>query len=957
MNRPSWTETDRLAALDRYRILDSESEQDFDDVVALAAELLQAPMAAVNLIARDRQWFKSEIGLGVREMPLADSICRHALFEADRMVIADTMLDDRFNCNPLVTGGPGLRFYAGELLKTPDGIPLGTLCVLDTKARPQGLSPQQAVALRTLARQVMTRMELRKLVSEQDALLRDHRHTAEELRRERDRAYQLFRGMDEGFVHLDRAFRIREISPGGLRMDGRGEQDIVGLTHWEAWPGSADLPVGQAIRDAMASGRLAALEQLYVFPDGRRFWLDVRLFPAEDGLAMFYRDITQRKDAERTLRDTAERLEFTLEAARIGDWHLDLVNDEAHRSLRHDLCFGYPEPIPEWGFQTFIAHVHPDDRAHVRAAFERTLSQLVDWHFECRVIWPDGSVHWIAAHGSVSHAEARPTRMSGIVYDISDRRWAEEALRDSEQQAHRAARLAEQERQRLDAVLEAAPVGIVVADAAGRIVQANAENRKLWGAPHVLWQTVDHERRWRGWWADGSDRTGRELQPHEWALPRALASEESPRQVIEIAPLDAPQQRRIILNSGAAVRDAAGVIVGAVATQMDITERTRAESALRDADRRKDEFLAMLAHELRNPLAPITSAAHILSSSRIDAQRAAQFAAIISRQARHMTALIDDLLDVSRVTRGLTVLNKEPVDLKGVISTAVEQARPLLEKHRHALSLHLSSAPSQVLGDRERLVQVVANLLNNAAKYTPDGGSIQVSLETSAEVLTVAVRDTGVGMSRELIEQAFELFTQAERSSDRTQGGLGIGLALVRSLATLHGGQVAAHSDGPSKGSTFTVTLPRQAPAPTAAWPQPAPQVWQPLATPLRVQVVDDNEDAAMTLGAFLESRGHEVCVCYCAAEALERASAFRPDVAILDIGMPEMDGFELARRLRGASPASSPVLLALTGYGQDHDRQEALAAGFDHHLVKPVELDRLERLLHDVSRRPQEKD
>lgn len=946
--KTAWNEEERLAVLDSYRVLDTPAERSFDDVVRLTAQLLQAPIAAVNLIARGRQWFKSEVGLGVREMPLDDSICRHALLEEDRMVVCDTLLDRRFSGNPLVTGGPELRFYAGELLKTPDGLPLGTLCVLDTRPRPDGITEQQAFALQTLARQIMTQLELRKQTHEQARLLEENKRTAAELRRERDRAYQLFQGMDEGYVFLDEQFRIREISPGGLRMDGRTEQELVGRTHWEAWPGSEHLAVADAIRHAMAEREPVNVEQLYVFPDGRRFWLDMRAFPAEGGLAMFYRDITARKDAEHKLRETADRLEFTLEAAGIGDWDLDLTNDSSYRSLRHDRCFGYSEPIPEWGFQTFIQHVHPDDREHVRQQFETSLAELADWHFECRVVWPDRTVHWIAAHGSIYDVDAQPTKMSGIVYDISARKDAEAALRHSEHLAREAARVAEQERQRLDAVLQAAPVGILVTDVSGRIVHVNAENRRLWG-PHPLAERIGDFADWHAWWADGSARTGQRLAPEDWAMARALWGDAAPRQIIEIEPFDAPGVRRIILNSGAPIKDPQGTVVGAVVAQMDITDRVKAERALREADQRKDEFLAMLAHELRNPLAPITSAAHILSSDRLDPQPARLMASVISRQARHMTALVDDLLDVSRVTRGLVKLDKQLVDAKAVIADAVEQVRPLIEKHGHDLSVHLSPEPGLVQGDRKRLVQIVANLLNNAAKYTPDGGAIHVALDVGPDVVTIKVADDGVGMSRELIECAFELFTQAERSPDRSQGGLGIGLALVRSLAQLHGGGVVAHSDGPGTGSTFEVTLPRSA---AGGGRQAGPAGDDPgrPVTRLRVLLVDDNEDAADTLGLYLETCGHEVAISHLPSDALEQAATFRPDVAVLDIGLPEMDGYELARRLRATPTTAGAVLIALTGYGQERDRAEAMAAGFDYHLVKPVDLGRLEQLLSDVS-------
>jgi signal transduction histidine kinase len=405
-------EGERLAVLDAYGILDTPPERAFDDVVKLISQLLDAPIAAVNLIARDRQWFKAEVGLGLREMPLDDSICRFALLQDGQMVVPDTRDDARFACNPLVTGPASLRFYAGTVLKTRDGVALGTLCVLDTRPRPAGLTAAQAFALSTLAHQIMSQIELRRALAEQEALI----------------------------------------------------------------------------------ARQAAVE-----------------------------------------------------------------------------------------------------------------------------------------------------------------------------------------------------------------------------------------------------------------------------------------------------------------------------ATLREADRRKDEFLAMLAHELRNPLAPIASAAALLSQFEVSATVVRRTSAVIARQVQHMTALVDDLLDVSRVTRGQVALDTVALDLKDVIADAVEQVRPLVEQRGHHLALALPAGPAPVTGDRKRLVQVLTNLLSNAAKYTPDGGAIDVVLEVQPGALVLAVRDTGIGMTPELIASAFDLFAQGTRGLDRSQGGLGIGLALVKSLLYLHGGAVAAHSAGPGSGSTFRVTLPSAA--------------------------------------------------------------------------------------------------------------------------------------------------
>jgi signal transduction histidine kinase/CheY-like chemotaxis protein len=393
-----------------------------------------------------------------------------------------------------------------------------------------------------------------------------------------------------------------------------------------------------------------------------------------------------------------------------------------------------------------------------------------------------------------------------------------------------------------------------------------------------------------------------------------------------------------------------------VSMARDMAERTwsavesaQAQSELREANQRKDEFLAMLAHELRNPLAPISAAAELMEQAPQDTERVRRTSQVIGRQVRHMTGLVDDLLDVSRVTRGQVTITKAPQDMKSVVASAVEQVRPLIEARNHRLTLELPPDAAQVLGDETRLVQVLTNLLNNAAKYTPEGGHVALVMETEASQVLVRVIDDGIGIAPELQPRVFDLFAQAERTSDRSQGGLGLGLALVKSLVGLHGGQVSCHSDGPNQGSCFTVRLPRFEPPPEAPERRKHTRPDAPGGNH-RIMIVDDNADAATMLGMLMEAAGHDVLVENGSLAGLKLAAEALPAICILDIGLPDMDGYELARRLREIDGMEHALLIAVTGYGQESDRQRAFAAGFDHHMIKPVDAQKLLRIVAERS-------
>ncbi len=377
-----------------------------------------------------------------------------------------------------------------------------------------------------------------------------------------------------------------------------------------------------------------------------------------------------------------------------------------------------------------------------------------------------------------------------------------------------------------------------------------------------------------------------------------------------------------------------------------ISDLQQAEESLRDADRRKDEFLAMLAHELRNPLAPIRNSVHILRLTGNQDPAAERVGEMIERQVNHLVRLVDDLLEVSRITRGKIELRKEVVELAAIVRSALEQSRPHIESAGHQFAMAIPPEPLMLHGDPVRLAEVVANLLNNAAKYTPAGGQIWLSARRDDQSVVLSVRDNGFGMVPEMLPRVFELFTQGGRESHQVQGGLGIGLTLVKSLVEMHGGSVEAHSAGAGQGSEFIVRLPLAAAGGVADRPA-MPIRRSPALPPRRVLVVDDNRDAAESLGMLLKVLGSEVQIVFSGRDALEAMATFRPAVVLLDIGMPDMDGYEVAQRIREQPRFEDVTLIAMTGWGQERDRERSQAAGINHHLVKPADLATLESLLN----------
>ena len=520
--------------------------------------------------------------------------------------------------------------------------------------------------------------------------------------------------------------------------------------------------------------------------------------------------------------------------------------------------------------------------------------------------------------------------------EISERKQIEDALRLSEQ--------------RFRALFDRGPIAMYTCDAAGATREFNRVAVELWGLNPQRGNTLEQlGGSFKIYLPDGTFLPY-EQTPMNKVLQAILPVVHDMEVIIE-----RPDHSRInVIANIVPLKNEQGEITGAINCFYDITERSRLErqtlvqaEALADLHRRKDEFLAMLSHELRNPLAPISNALHLLRLQKNEGLIQSQARGIIERQVGQLTRLIDDLMEVSRISSGRIHLRKERLALNGIVENAVETARPLIEQHRHLLEMSLPPEPIWLLADAARLEQVIVNLLTNAAKYTDDGGSISLSVQQERDEAVIRVRDSGVGIAPELLPHVFDLFTQAERSLARSQGGLGIGLCLVQRLVEMHEGTVAVTSTL-GDGSEFTVRLPvMQA---SAQPPSPSTEKSESNVHSLRVLVVEDNVDAAETMKMLLELCGHVVRTVHDGLAALEAALEYQPQVVLLDIGLPGLNGFEVAKRLRQQPSLGKIVLVAMTGYGELSARQRSEETGFDYHLVKPADFEKLQEILANIS-------
>jgi PAS domain S-box-containing protein len=753
------------------------------------------------------------------------------------------------------------------------------------------------------------------------------RQAEETLRRHREWSHATLASIADAVIATDAGGRITFMNAVAQSLTGWKEEEGVGRPLEEIFrlvDEETQQPAGSPLQQVLQQGAKVNLANHTVLltRGGARVPVADSAAPIRSergdivGGVVVFQDVTRRRRAEAALSESEQRYRSLAESVPGMVWTArpDGSNDYANRRW-----YDYTGLTPEQslGFGWTVA-VHPDDLARTLDLWKLHLESGEPGHGEVRLRRRDGAFRWFLLRTvPLRDRLGRVRKWFGTSTDIDDGKRAAEALRESEERFRR--------------IVETAAEGVGVIDAESRITYVNRRMAKMLGS------TVE-------------DMLGRfpndflfaedvEAARHEFRLKRAGNR----------GPFDFRLRRKDGSAIWASIASSPmfgddGRFVGVLGMFSDVTDRKRLEEALKEADRRKDEFLAMLAHELRNPLASVGNAAQVLKRFGPADPQLQWAREVIDRQLRHLSRLVDDLLDVSRITHGKVTLQKEPVELAAVVARAVETVRPLIEDRGQELSVSLPPGPVRLEADLTRLAQVLGNLLTNATRFTGPGGRIGLTAAADGAEVVLRVRDSGIGIPAELLPQVFDLFTQGDRSPARSEGGLGVGLTLVKSLVEMHGGRVQALSDGPGKGAEFVVRLPivqAQQTAQVAAPPEHAPVSF----LPRRILVVDDHVDTAELQALLLRAAGHEVRTAHDGPVALEAARAFRPGIVILDIGLPGMDGYEVARRLRGEPGLEEVLLIALTGYGRDEDRRRCREVGFDHHLVKPVDSDALQRL------------
>ncbi len=674
----------------------------------------------------------------------------------------------------------------------------------------------------------------------------------------------------------------------------------------------------ERLRDGDGAGY--RLEKRYIRKDGAVVWSQTAVEILRDAQGKPYQyvgiieDITSRKRAEEELMAGSQRLRLALEAGRLSDWSWDAATDVLTMSPQMRALYEF-EPDRVIRAADIRPLIELEDAEETRARAARAIAERIPFSLEYRIKPPSGKKIWVAARGQAQYdARGAVTGMAGVLQDVTLDKDADIALR------------------RYAALVESSEDAIVSKTLAGVITTWNKGAERMFGFTEA-------------------EAVGSSIMI---LIPDALVGEEATilarlNRGERIEHYETQRRRKdgTLLNvslSVSPIRGPNGKILGASKIARDITLQKEVERTLRETDQRKDEFLATLAHELRNPLAPIRQAAMVSQAPNATEAQKRWSHGVISRQVQHMALLLDDLLDISRITRGTLELRPEMTELSAVVDAAVETARPAIDARRHRFTTELPPEPVHFVADPLRLSQVLANLLTNAAKYTDPGGAIRLRATVADDVIIISVIDTGLGIPKDALENVFAMFSQVKATYDRSEGGLGIGLSLSRGLVQLHGGTIEAKSEGPGKGSEFIVRLPRKVRS-TA----PVRQITGETAKKTRsrrVLVADDNRDAAESLAMLLGMEGHQVEMVHDGHAALAAIESFQPEIALLDIGMPGLNGYELAKRIRQGSLGRAVTLIAVTGWGQDNDKAQALAAGFNHHFTKPVEPERLMELL-----------
>ena len=716
------------------------------------------------------------------------------------------------------------------------------------------------------------------------------------------------------------------------QVEGKNIYGLVAAEHRDAF---------RIMNQRVCAGSKERLEFQIVGLDGTRRWMSSHAAPIPDQSSgkllhlAITRDITEQKAQHEALQASEDRLSRLMKLMPAAMYTCDAEGRITYYNQRAAELWGR-EPQLGDDQQKFCAAykcwfdgkvIPPEETPMAAAVREGKAFSDLEPVFER----PDGiKVSVLVNIDPLFDAEGKPCGAINVFQDITERKQVEQALRESED--------------RYRVLFSSMPVAVFVCNHHAVIQYYNRRAVELWGR-----EPAPGMDRYCGsvklFLADGT------WLPHAQSPVVEVLRTGIAVKNVEVL-IERPDGSRLpVIVNFDALKNARGEIVGAVTSFEDISERKRAEEALKEADRRKDEFLAILAHELRNPLAPIRNGLKILEMTGNKPEIAQNAQSMMDQAVHQMVRLVDDLLDVSRITTGKLKLRKEPVELAAVVKSAVETNQALLDERGHELTVMLPPEPILLEGDPIRLAQVFSNLVNNSAKYSEERGGIRLSAESQGDEVVVRVTDRGIGIPADHLPRIFDMFAQVDTASERSQGGLGIGLSLVKRLVEMHGGTIAAHSEGPGKGSEFVVRLPVLTQGLSASLiAKPGDQTS--LLSKCKVLVVDDNRLSCKSTAMLLQLMGHEPITAQNGVEGIECARTFRPDVILLDIGLPQLNGYEVARRVRQEPWGKSIFLIAMTGFGQEEDRRRSVEAGFDDHMVKPIDLVELEKKLSDIAAR-----
>ena len=795
------------------------------------------------------------------------------------------------------------------------------------------------------------------------------RKRAEAKAREQEhRTRTILESITDAFCAFDRAWRFTYVNRQAEALLGRSREDLLGKDHWAEYPDTRGTDLERNYRRAVAENVTVTFELFYP-PHDR--WYEIHAYPSADGLSVYFRDVGDRKRAEIALRESERRFRQLADAMPQIVWTARPDGNIDYLNRRWTEFAGLPATVGNEGWGLLL---HPDEAADAGKRWADSVASGAPFEMELRLLDRQrGTYRWhLIRTVAVQDDQGRVARWFGTGTDIHEQKRSEESARYLAEASAALAGVVDYETTLQKVANLAVPyfadwsaVDVAEGGSLRRLAVSHQDVDKIEIAHELFRRYPPDPQAKRG--IGAVFRTGKPELCGEITDELIMQGARDERHARLIRALGLQSYICVpLVVSG----NTLGALTFATAesrrryTEADLAlatdlahraavaiENTRLYQALREADRRKDEFLATLAHELRNPLAPVRNALEMLKQVKGDAALAEEARSMMQRQVAHMARLIDDLMDVSRITRGKLALRQEKVDLSAVVRDAAEVCRSAYADRGHEMRITLPPEPLHVHGDAVRLEQVVGNLLNNACKYTDPGGVIEVRAARKGGDLVVSVKDNGIGIDADMLPKVFDMFTQAHRSAERTGGGLGIGLSLVKGLVELHGGSVHARSDGEGRGSEFIMRLPALArhaergepPVPIGIRPPVAGQG-------RRILVVDDNKDGAKSLALLLKLQGHQTQTASDGEEAVRRSEEFDPDVVLLDIGLPKLDGYDACRAIRKQRLGNQPLVIALTGWGQEEDRRRSREAGFDHHLVKPVDYEALVTILESLS-------